>query len=269
MCRGLLGLHRASDRRWLLPTSSRPSSRAMPPRNFSNVGRSRVCFKARPTILGSPSFRLARFIANPPAHRREELSTKIRQLVTGLSAVLPDHPDVRALALTDDAPAMSPLSDPPMVSAGVKLAQHHAMVHRGTIVLDSLIDCIAGYQTMSGPWTAWRLLERRPPEFHSDAGSALCPVRRLAGQPRPRCFRPSAKSFHPLRPFSGLLTALWAREVIMNSDDILVVVSDFENKIAGPRTASKRRWRRSPCRKRPALFHRSDKHRSGLSSGHS
>jgi PAS domain-containing protein len=79
-----------------------------------------------------------------------------------LHRAIGEHPDVRALMLSDDFAAGKPFDFPPCLLAGVQRVQSHSLKFTDTIPLDGLTDCVVDSLVVNAPWTAWRHLARQP-----------------------------------------------------------------------------------------------------------
>ncbi|MFZ6029418.1 MAG: hypothetical protein ACOYYS_17030 [Chloroflexota bacterium] len=66
-----------------------------------------------------------------------------------------DFPDVAALLLRADRAAARPMDTPPMLSAGLRRAQHHDADHPETLLDGSLAESILGHLIGDSAWTAW------------------------------------------------------------------------------------------------------------------
>ena len=114
------------------------------------------------------------------AERAEALS-----LVTRLLREVSDHPDVRALSLDNEKEAPIPIPYPPMLRAGLKIVQRHAMRFTKTVPPGSLTDCLYDDLLASSQWTAWRRLEAMPGfgQRHGEASSLVAARAELRGAP--------------------------------------------------------------------------------------
>ncbi|MFP5287692.1 MAG: hypothetical protein ACLGI9_18290, partial [Thermoanaerobaculia bacterium] len=93
----------------------------------------------------------------------EQASSSLFERVLGfLESTLGDHPDVAALRLRDGQPASAPITHPPLLLFGLQQVRRHAMRFKGTIPLNSLMDCVLDSLETNSPWTAWRDLVRVP-----------------------------------------------------------------------------------------------------------
>lgn len=86
-------------------------------------------------------------------------------------ATLSDHPDVRALQLTMDAPANKPIDYPPMLYAGLRRVQQHALRFTDTIPVNSPLKRVLPRVSTTSAWTAWRQTSQpaQAPVRHKDA----------------------------------------------------------------------------------------------------
>lgn len=76
-------------------------------------------------------------------------------LLTGLAA-FGDHPDVQALRLEKNKPAEVPVRFPPLLYAGLRRVQQHALRFAETIERGSLLERILPRVATTTAWTAWR-----------------------------------------------------------------------------------------------------------------
>ena len=79
-----------------------------------------------------------------------------------LHRALGDHPDVRALLLSSDAPSVQPFDFPPSLLASLQQVQAHSLKFADTIPLNSWTDYVIDSLTTNAPWTAWRRLASQP-----------------------------------------------------------------------------------------------------------
>jgi hypothetical protein len=84
------------------------------------------------------------------------------KVIPFLKRTIGDHPEVRALCLSNDSPASRPFDFPPSLLASLQLVQAHSLRFTDTITPDSLTDCVSDNLVINGPWTAWRHLDRPP-----------------------------------------------------------------------------------------------------------
>lgn len=67
-----------------------------------------------------------------------------------------DHPDVQALRLDGQHPAEAPIRFPPLLYAGLRRVQQHALRFAGTLAGGSPLERILPRVATSTAWTAWR-----------------------------------------------------------------------------------------------------------------
>src|SRR5262245_6334133 len=132
--------------------------------------------------------------------RRDVLSSEIKRIIDFLVRTIGDHPDACALALDESRPAARPFWHPPLLRPGLKLVSQHAVLHRGTIPLDSLTDCILGNLLTNSPWTAWRALDRVPVDWNEDTTRPSPPKKKVRTPPRSPASVPIAALTEALSP---------------------------------------------------------------------
>lgn len=87
-----------------------------------------------------------------------ENETLLLEILAFLIQRLPDHPDVQALCLTREAPAINPFYFPPLLYKGLQRVYKHAELFESTILPDSLTDVILHSVLMDTAWVNWRTL---------------------------------------------------------------------------------------------------------------
>jgi PAS domain-containing protein len=132
--------------------------------------------------------------------RRGVLSSEIKTIIDFLVRMIGDHPDACALALDESRPADRPFWHPPLLRPGLKLATQHATLHRGTIPLGSLTECILGNLLTNSPWTAWRALDRVPVDWNEDTTRPSPPKKKVRTPPRSPASVPIAALTEALSP---------------------------------------------------------------------
>lgn len=85
----------------------------------------------------------------------------LARLLAFLADAIPAHPDARALQLESDRPAPQAFAHPPLLRAGLRLVQQHAVHDGATIPARSLTDSVIQNLLTDSPWTAWRRLADR------------------------------------------------------------------------------------------------------------
>lgn len=87
------------------------------------------------------------------------LENKVKPFI---NRVIGDHPDVRALLLSNNSMAEQPFDFPPSLLTGLLRVQTHSLKFADTIPLDSLTDYVIDDLVSNAPWTAWRQLSQQP-----------------------------------------------------------------------------------------------------------
>jgi hypothetical protein len=108
-------------------------------------------------------------VAPLPTHLEAEISEAQDYFVVLEQKVKPflqraigEHPDVRALMLSNDFAADKPFDFPPSLLAGLQRVQAHSLLFADTILLDSLTDYVIDSLVVDAPWSAWRRLAGQP-----------------------------------------------------------------------------------------------------------
>jgi Caspase domain len=125
--------------------------------------------------------------ARNPAH-----AALLEDVKGQLVANIGDHPDVRALILSDEKPAEKEFKHPPVLRASLRRVRRHASLFTGTIPLGSLTDCLMEDLVANSPWTAWRYLQRQPSEWQVDE--------KLPGDNAASITRTFSKESQPIAP---------------------------------------------------------------------
>lgn len=80
----------------------------------------------------------------------------IQTVISNMHALIPDHPDVRALRLAYGSDDHTPFDLPPLLWASLDIVQRHARDHLETIPPDSPLARIYPRLLQDSPWVAWR-----------------------------------------------------------------------------------------------------------------
>lgn len=95
-------------------------------------------------------------LAGPNA---KEIDRLLKKVMKFLGQQIADHPDVRALQLTDEQTSPAPFWQPPLLRLGLERVQRHATRVERTVPLNSLTDRVLDNLLVNSPWTAWRELD--------------------------------------------------------------------------------------------------------------